>query len=123
MVLTAEAIKHNEQEVLGYAGGGEREGIVAQFLKSHPDSCTQHAIAVRHFWHTRDARRRGLTVGEWMRERICEPSNLGLSDETEQLDYQATLDDSPPKIERMMRKREEGIGSITALYSDDDIPF
>lgn len=121
MVLTAEAIKKRNWEVLKYCSGDERPGVVADFLVRNPDSNRRHKDAILYFRSVYDALKRGLTNADWLRERafLFRP----LSDEAAREEYRLVVEEVPALIEQRDKRREYERKSLGASKKSEDVPF
>jgi hypothetical protein len=106
IVLTAEAIKHEDWEMLEYCSGDERPGILAKFLVDHPESKARHDNSVMQFYDCKDACMRELSNSEWLRERALESWRKGLSPEQAKKEYELVCKEAPELIRIMERKRK-----------------
>jgi hypothetical protein len=106
IILTAEAIKHKEWEMLAWAGGDERLGIVAQFLMRHPSSKRRHDNALLQFYDCLDAYLNGMINTEWLIQRFLEPWRRGFSRERAKIEYRILCEESPELIRVVNERRE-----------------
>ncbi|GEM_PF-5425811 len=121
MVLTAEAIRKGEWEVLEYCSGEERPGVVADFLVRNPDSNRRHKDAIIYFRSAYDALKRGLTNIEWLRERCF--TFRPLDDEAAGEEYRIVCEEAPALIKRRDERRAYERRAIRERDSKGELPF
>jgi hypothetical protein len=124
IVLTAEAIKHKEWEMLEYCSGDERPGVMAQFLMAHPDSKARHDDELLLFYDCKDASLKDLNNSEWLRQRLLEPGRRGLTPEQHKREYELVCEEAPELIKRMEWRREYNRGAFRPVKEDkNELPF
>ncbi len=126
IILTAEAIKHKEWEMVSYASGDERDGILAQFLMAHPDSKIRHDNQLIQFWDSKNALDNGLTNSQWLANRGIEQWRRGLTCEQSKKEFELICGAAPAQIRSMNQRRKrdaESMNEIKFKKNSKEIPF